>query len=669
MKAYSRYYSLMLFILVIIFPGAGILMAAAETVKDEWVPKPEAITGENLPRVPLEIMKGYEEYARIHPSRLLDLHPSGKGLIVSTMRGEDNAAQVYWQEQPLGPLRQLTTGEEPVFEACFSPNAKKNSFVYSRDAGGSEKYQLFRFDLDTQTSTLLTGGKAIYMGMKFDDGGNKLVYASNERTGTFFDLYIMDPFAPGSGKLIHTADKSAYNRPVCWFSDKRRLVFCEYISANQVNSYILDTETLTSENITPSSASPQVFAVGAVSGDNKYLFGVTDREGEFLQLFRMDIATREIRYIARDILWNISGNQGALFPVTPDKKHLAFLADEGGVFRVYLLNMETLAYHPLKGSLIGDIYGLTFSGSGHQLFMTVNTPQTCADVYAVALDSGLVTRWTKDDTAKKDLSKAVMPQLINYPTFDSINGKKRLIPAFYFPPVKKTGKPFPVLIIIHGGPESQYRPGFDAFESYLVNELGIALLAPNVRGSSGYGKSWLLLDNGEKREDSVKDIQGLLDWVALQPELDKNRVAVYGGSYGGYMTLASLVHYSDRLACGVDFVGISHFVTFLENTSGYRRDLRRAEYGDERKIGAFLTAISPAVNAHKIKKPLFVLQGKNDPRVPVTEALQIVATVRKNNVPVWYMEAANEGHGFNKKENENYASYCMIMFFREFLLK
>jgi dipeptidyl aminopeptidase/acylaminoacyl peptidase len=259
--------------------------------------------------------------------------------------------------------------------------------------------------------------------------------------------------------------------------------------------------------------------------------------------------------------------------------------------------------------------------------------------------------------------------VIQYPTFDKVEGKTRMIPAFYYRPTKKSNKPYPVVIDIHGGPEGQYKPRFQGVANYLINELGIALIAPNVRGSSGYGKSYLLLDNAEKREDSVKDIGALLDWIATRPELDKNRIAVFGGSYGGYMVLASMVHFSDRLACGVDIVGISNFVTFLKNTSAYRRDLRRAEYGDERKIGDFLNKISPSTNAHKIKKPLFVIQGKNDPRVPASESEQIVKTVRKNKVPVWYQLATNEGHGFSKKYNRDFMYYSILLFFQEYLLK
>ena len=248
---------------------------------------------------------------------------------------------------------------------------------------------------------------------------------------------------------------------------------------------------------------------------------------------------------------------------------------------------------------------------------------------------------------------------------------RRTIPAFvYRPPADRFPGPRPVYISIHGGPEAQDRPGFLGSENLFVAEMGIARIVPNVRGSTGYGKTYLQLDNGDKREDTVKDIGALLDWIATQPDLDAKRVMVSGGSYGGYMSLATLVHYSDRLRCGYESVGISNFVTFLENTQDYRRDLRRVEYGDERdpKMRAFLEGIAPAAHADRIRVPLLVAQGANDPRVPLSESDQIVKAVTGNGVPVWYLVGKNEGHGFSKKPNTDYLRETLREFMRRYLL-
>ena len=243
-----------------------------------------------------------------------------------------------------------------------------------------------------------------------------------------------------------------------------------------------------------------------------------------------------------------------------------------------------------------------------------------------------------------------------------------MIPAFVYRP--DGPGPHPVIVSIHGGPEGQARPTFSATYQLWIERLNAAVIVPNVRGSAGYGKTYLQLDNGMRREDSVRDIGALLDWIGEQPELDQERVAVFGGSYGGYMVLASSVHYSDRLKAAVDIVGISNFVTFLENTQDYRRDLRRPEYGDERdpEMRAHLQAISPLNNVEEIDVPMFVVQGENDPRVPVSEAEQMVAALRAQGSPVWYMNALNEGHGYRKKENRDLFSEATVLFLENWLL-
>jgi dipeptidyl aminopeptidase/acylaminoacyl peptidase len=312
------------------------------------------------------------------------------------------------------------------------------------------------------------------------------------------------------------------------------------------------------------------------------------------------------------------------------------------------------------------ISGLDWHEDGEILAFTMTSARSSADVYTLDPATKKVERWTFSETGGLNPQTFSEPELVSWKSFDG-----RQITGFLYKPsaAKFSGKR-PVVIDIHGGPEGQERPGYLGRDNYLINELGVAMVLPNIRGSTGYGKTYVKLDNGFLRENSYKDIAALIDWIRARPDLDADRIMVQGGSYGGHMTLAVSTYYSDRIRCAVDVVGPSSLVTFLENTSGYRRDLRRVEYGDERdpKMRAFLEKIAPLNNAEKIRKPLFVIQGANDPRVPLSESEQMVKKIRGAGTPVWYLMAKDEGHGFSKKSNRDFEFYATIQFMKEFLL-
>jgi dipeptidyl aminopeptidase/acylaminoacyl peptidase len=353
------------------------------------------------------------------------------------------------------------------------------------------------------------------------------------------------------------------------------------------------------------------------------------------------------------------------FDLTRDGKHIAFATNEAGASKLYVMDTATHRYRPAAPLPTGVIYGIEWHANGRDLGYTLSTAKSPADTYSVDTQTGAVTRWTASETGGLDTTKFTDARTVQWKSFDG-----RTISGFlYMPPAKFTGKR-PVIVDIHGGPEGQSRPYFLGRDNYLLNELGVAIVFPNVRGSSGYGKTFSKLDNGFLREDSYKDIDTLLDWIKAQPNLDGDRILVTGGSYGGHMTLAVATNYNDKICCSIDVVGMSNLVTFLENTEAYRRDLRRVEYGDERdpKMREFLTRIAPMNKAGNITKPLFVVQGKNDPRVPASEALQMVQTVRKGNTPVWFLMANDEGHGFAKRRNRDFQFYSELMFIERYLL-
>jgi len=648
-----------IYFLILIVILSNLLIAGE---KSEYIQVPATIINDGIPPVPVEIQQRRNAYSEMKSAGFVSWNAQGNGMIIATRLG--NTTQLYWVDSALAKPKQLTDYDEPVNSASFCPNPKKNYFIFSKDMGGGENYQYFLYNLTTGKAELITDGKSQNIGLLFNHKGDKIAFTNNSRTGVFFDTYIMDPEKPAEKKLIFKALVGAIYTASSWFYDDRSLLIVEYISANETNSYVVDTDTGEYRKIDPGTTEKCRFELGGISPDGKTTYGISDRLNEMARLIKFNLETGAIDTITKDIPWDI--NTAA---VSEDFKTFAFTVNEGGIDRLYLMDIASGKYQAVESVSIGSIGDLNFSSCGKKLGLSFNSPKLNGDVFVLDLETKRLERWTESYTAGLDPSRFTEPVIIEYSTFDKVDGKPRMIPAFYYKPSKKSDKPFPVVVYIHGGPEGQFTSRFSAGLSYYVEELGIAVLAPNVRGSSGYGKTYLTLDNAEKREDSVKDIGALLDWIALQPELDKNRVAVDGGSYGGYMVLASMVLFSDRLACGVDIVGISNFVTFLKNTSPYRQDLRRVEYGDERIIGEFLAKISPLTNAVKIKKPLFVIQGKNDPRVPWTEAEQIVKIVRANGLPVWYQMATNEGHGFAKKDNRDYMEYSIINFFQEFLLK
>ena len=378
------------------------------------------------------------------------------------------------------------------------------------------------------------------------------------------------------------------------------------------------------------------------------------------RLAYIELASRRVTTLTGDIPWDVDD-----FDVSPDGKTIAFTANEAGQSKLYFIDTATRRHRPVANLPAGQVFGLVWHLRGRHLGFTVNSSRSTSDAYSLDAQTGEITRWTESELGGLVATELSEPTLIKWRSFDGLE-----ITGFvYRPPARFTGRR-PVIINIHGGPEGQFTPGFLGRTNFYLNELGVAVIFPNVRGSTGYGKTFVKLDNGMKREDSVKDIGALFDWIAQQPDLDASKVMVTGGSYGGYMTLAVATLYNDRIACALDVVGPSNFVTFLQNTESYRRDLRRAEYGDERDpaMRAFLERTAPVNRAGNITKPLFVVQGGNDPRVPRTESEQMVARVKQNGGAVWYLMAKDEGHGFRKKGNVDFQFYATVMFVRRFLL-
>jgi dipeptidyl aminopeptidase/acylaminoacyl peptidase len=611
---------------------------------------------EGIPEIPGELSEKLNQYQNTREAHFVDWINDGAGMLITTRFGE--ALQFHIVETPGGTRKQITFYNEPVFNGKVRP--QHNGFLFSKDVGGNETYQLFYYDLQSGKSTQLSDGYSKNSAALWKKDGSAFVFTSTRRNQKDHDLYIYDFETSTSKRLLEV---EGLWHPVDWSPDGRYLSIINYRSANESPLFVLDVKHGELRRVAGCGA--MVACRGGVwDKDGKGIYFTSDTKGEFRQLYYLDVTTDKEHLLTADLNWDVEQ-----LCLSPEGKQLAFTSNENGIGKLYLLNTDNKQFEKIELLPDGQIGRLRWHPTEHALGMTINTANSPSDAYVLDFEEMQIKRWTKSELGGLRADSFIHPRLMHYATFDSVKNTQRKIPAFYYRPNNGKTK-HPVLIYIHGGPESQYRPVFLPIFQYYLNELGIAVIAPNVRGSTGYGKQFLKLDNGYKREDSVKDIGCLLDWIAEQPELDERRVAVIGGSYGGYMVLASMTHFNDRLRCGIDIVGISNFVTFLKNTKSYRRDLRRIEYGDERdpKMRKHLEQISPTTNAHKITKPMLIVQGLNDPRVPVSEAEQMIEAIRNNGGEAWYLLAKDEGHGFRKKSNRDVYSKAVILFLQKYLL-
>ena len=641
-------------LLIVLFGGLALGAGAAEV---ERVERGNLVI-EAIPEIPESVSQRLSQYGNTRSASLEGWHPSGEGILISTRFGE--TTQLHWVKEPGGARSQITFFDEPVRGATVSPNPEVNGFIFSKDIGGTEMFQLYFYDAASGTHRMLTDGESRNQNAVWANDGKRFVYTSPKRNGRDWDIYAGDIGKDGEARVL--LQEGGVWGVDEWSPDDSKLIVGRYVSINESYPYILDFET---GKLTPVNPSDEKVAYGgfAFAKDGRGLYFTSDQGAEFQRLQYYNLKSGKIKVLSGDIDWGVEE-----LTLSDDGRHLAFTVNENGISRLYVRDLRSGKDLDLPETPVGQIYGLIFEPDGKRLGMVLNTPQTPGDIFSLEIGKKELVRWTHSEIGGLDTDKLVVPELIGYPTFDEVDGKPRVIPAFYYKPAGEG--PFPVVIDIHGGPEAQRRPFFRPMTQYIVNELGMAYISPNVRGSDGYGKSYLQLDNGFKREDSVKDIGALLDWIATRDDLDSDRVVVSGGSYGGYMVLAAMVHYSDRLRAGIDVVGISNFVTFLTNTQPYRQDMRRAEYGDERdpEMNEFLVEISPLTDADKITKPIFIVQGQNDPRVPVTESEQMVSTIRENGGEVWYLLAMDEGHGFRKKSNRDYFDAAVSLFLERYAL-
>lgn len=670
MNKFSRAHTSLLVItallsLSLITPAQGNMTSSATPANsstDAAVFAPgDSLRAEGLPAIPAALAEEVRRYTEFRSAGLADWHPTRREILINTRFAD--TSQLHEVRAPGAARLQRTFFAENVGGGSYEPK-RGDYFLFSKDRGGDEFGQLYRYDTASGDTTLLTdGGRSQNGGVVWSTGGERIVYGSTRRSGGDRDIYVMNPRDPKSDRLLLQVTGGGWGA-LDWSPDDKQIIVNENRSINDSSLHLVDVATgarrLLTEK-TAAGAETVAYRGAEFSTDGRGFYTATDRGGEFMQLTYVELATGKHTPLSGDIPWDVED-----YDLSPDGRLLAFVTNEDG--RSVLRVIETNGNKSVKLPQLptGTLGGIAWHENSRDLGFTLSTVRSPADVYSIDVRAGKLERWTESETGGLNTAALQEPELVKWKSFDA-----RQISGFlYRPPTRFTGKR-PVVIQIHGGPEGQALPNFIGRSNYYLNELGVAIIYPNVRGSSGYGKSFLKLDNGMKREDTYKDIGALLDWIKTQPDLDHERVMVTGGSYGGHMTFAIATYYPERIRAALPVVGISNFISFLERTESYRRDLRRVEYGDERDPAtrAFFERTAPLTNAAKIRVPMFVVQGKNDPRVPLNESEQMVATVRRGNTPVWYLVGNDEGHGFRKKRNQDFQFYATVMFMREYLLK
>ena len=616
-------------------------------------PRPAALVADQIPAVPLDMVERTRPYMEYRTASFVDWDPKTRAMLVSTRFAD--TSQLHRVASPMGQREQLTFASEPVYSARYAPDG--SALLFEKDSGGNEVDQIYA--LANGRPKMLTDGTSRNSLGPWSSSGKLVAFGSNKRTGLYNDIYLMNPANPDSARMLIASTGGGWF-PIDFSPDDKQLMVFNYVSIADNQLYLIDIAEGTSRKLTDSNR-PVAYDGLKFAPDGR-LWAASDDGSDVKRLGVVNLETSLFEPVVDEKIWDITD-----FDISQDGRWIAFEVNQAGRSVLKFYDMQSGKVRGVDGLPAGVISGVKFAPWG-ELGTSLNSNQTGTDAYSVNPETLAVTRWTRSETGGLDSANNVAPELIEIESFDG----EKMSGFLYRPdPDRHKGKR-PLIISIHGGPEGQATPQFLGRNNYLVNELGIALFYPNVRGSTGFGKRFVALDNGPwLRENSVLDIGAFLDRLRGDRKIDRKRIAVTGGSYGGYMTLASMLRYGERLKAGLEVVGISNFVTFLENTQAYRRDLRRVEYGDERdpEQRAKLEEISPLARASEIAIPLMVVTGENDPRVPASEADQIISGVRASGRPAWHLLAQNEGHGFRKKANADYQFWSSLLFWQKYLLE
>ncbi|PYP87229.1 MAG: peptidase S9, prolyl oligopeptidase [Blastocatellia bacterium AA13] len=611
---------------------------------------------DGIPKIPASLLKTISRYTGAFGFRLAGWDAASGEILLKNLAGSET--WILHAGKAGGSPKLSLLIPTGVYDLYYQPQQKY--FVYDRDVDGNDAFQLYLFDLATRKSTILTDGKSRNTEPVWSHAGERIIFSSSPPNGNGVDLSLINPFDPKTARVLATGNGN-YLKAYDWSPDDRKAVFCEFTSNTTSSLWVIDVGAAERTLLSVKGDSSDYYESPQFSKDGAGIYVITDRESEFRRVAYISLASKRITFLSSHIDGDVED-----YSLSPDGKTIAFATNENGISRLRLLDAKTGKERPAPQPPKGIVSNFEWSGNSVDLAFNFRSALTPNDVYSLNIESSKLEQRYHGFTGSVDLGKLPEPQSVTWKSFDG-----RIITGFlHRPPASFSGKR-PVLIDIHGGPEEQYRPEFGYYHNYFLNELGIAEIFPNVRGSTGYGKSFHRLDDRMLRADACKDIGALLDWVKTQPDLDADRVIIRGASYGGYLSLSAAVSYGDRIRAAISDSGPSSLISFIENTAGWRRDIQRHEYGDERdpKIREFMERTAPVNSAGKIKKPLLIIQGQNDPRVPAGEAQQMLTAIKTNKTSAWYLLAKNEGHDWKKRANQEFRLCAMALFVEEYLLR
>jgi dipeptidyl aminopeptidase/acylaminoacyl peptidase len=641
------------------------LLPPAAGAQERTIAAPPSLTIEGIPPIPQSVADGLARYGQFRQAQMMAWHPAKRQLLITTTLG--NVPQLYLVDGPGRARRQLTWFEKgvPVFTNVSFDPADPNTFIFQYDPAGSELRSLFRYDMSTGEIALVTESKSRYPHV-WSRQGKWLAFDSAERNGKDRDLYVMQPADPATRRRLANVE-GAWG-PEDWSPDGATLLANEMVGNAETYLWIVDVKTGEKKTLTPRGPDKAAWFNARFSTDGRKIYALSDRAGGGSRIWRCEVAKcvwTAVTPEGTEIDLGTGGSAGG-FELSPDGTLLAAVVERGSSADLLVLDLTTLKPRPLPPMTKGIVSQLKWRPGSREIGFSLGSVKAQGDVYSIDASLATLTRWTASETTF-NADVLPPPEVVEWKSFDGtvISG------ILYRPAARFTG-PRPVMVQIHGGPDDRDRARWLGRSNYFLNEMGIALLCPNVRGSIGFGRAFMEMDNGKGREGAVKDIGALLDWIAARPDMDKDRVVLIGASYGGWLALEAGIVYNARIRGIIEGAGMTDLVTFLENTDAARQENRRREFGDERDPGMrdYLRSMSPITRAAELKKPTFILHPGKDIRVPVAQARELLKALKANNATVWYAEFADASHdGFpGTRANADWMLASWIMFMKTFVL-